>query len=128
MVGLPGSDRGAFHGNLTAAEAETVLALPVFHVLAGHAFLSFPGSTVSRPSRFVEIKMGSRYTNLFAGFPVRVNLNQYRKAVLPVLRDPSNDTLRPINLADIQEGHPIRERYLERLGQRLRQSFEAAGF
>lgn len=128
-MGLAGSDRGAFHGNLTAAEAETQLTLPVFHVLAGHAFVCFPKSTASKPSRYVEFRWGAKYVGQFDGsLPIRVNLNQYRLAVLPVMRDRQNDTQRPINLADIQEGHPIRERYLSNLGQRLRQCFELNGF
>lgn len=128
-MGLAGNDRGAFFGNLTAEQAQTHLALPVFHVLAGHAFVCFPESTASRPSRYVEFRWGAKYASQFDGsLPIRVNLNQYRKAVLPVMLDPSNQTQRPINLVDIQEGHPIRERYIENLGIRLRQCFELAGF
>lgn len=128
-MGLAGSDRGTFHGNLTADEAKERLALPVFHVLAGHAFVCFPGSTASRPSRYVEFRWGAKYAGQYDGsMPIRVNLNQYRKAVLPVMLDQSNHVHRPINLVDIQEGNPTRERYIQKLGDRLRQCFELNGF
>ncbi len=124
-----GADRGAFHGNLTASEAEEFLAIPVFLVLSGQASLNFVGSTASTPARYVEIAVNGTCSARPQGIrPVRVNLTQYRRAILPVLLDEKNWTQRSINLRDIAEGDPIRKRYLETLGSRLRQAFEAAGY
>lgn len=125
-----GGSRGTFAGNLTAEQAKVKLATPIALLLLGQAQLNFVGSSASSPARYVEIKPG-RGCNTPPNRMLRtcrLNLKQYREAVLPILNDESNDPQTPINNVDIAEKKPLIQRYVEHLGEKLRKSFEEAGY
>ncbi len=128
-MGLLGSTRGKSYGNLTPEQAEETLAKPVLYVLAHLAHVRFPLSSAATPSKFVEFAWCSTARGHFdESIPVKVNEDQYRRAVHPVLIDPVNDLQLPINNVPLQLGHPSVLDLIDRIGGRLKVCFEAAGF
>ena len=114
---------------LTPAQAEEQLPGPVFYLLAGFARPVFPQSTPCAPSPFVLIEKHQEAPGslmIAPRFPVSVNADQWREAVVPVLEDPRFQVTTPIVQAALIVGG---ERGLLReIGAALRQSFVDAGY
>lgn len=125
---LAGSARGTSYRNLTAEEAKEQLARPVFHVLTGSAFVCFPLSSPSAPSKFALFQWNSNRSFAYDGsLPIRVNGRQYHEAVRPVLLDPKLRADVPINNILLCQG-PNVQIYIDRIAHALCVAFEAAGY
>ena len=113
---------------LTSLEAQEQLTLPVVYILAGKAFPVFPKTSGSRPSPFVIIQVKSRMANLDAplGFPITVNGEQWRNAVVPVIEDERWRPREPLFARAIQDGRI--KQFLDEVGAALRFSFQQAGY
>ena len=105
---------------MTAEEAVVVLTLPLFHILTRQAFVTFPTTTTAHPSKTVLIEYSSGAPQ-DGSLPVHMEGNQYHKAVVPVLKDPLLDWNLPINRID-------KKKYQDLIGNKIRESFEVAGY
>ena len=119
-------------GNLTPAEAQKKLAVPVYAMLAGDAVPIFPGTSLAACSSLVGIfvKPGPKCRILSTGqlavFPVWINAKQYNTAVVPVLTDPRFDPNQPVfqSFSLYNNTHLL----VQAIGEALAQSFHDAGY
>jgi hypothetical protein len=97
-------------GNLTPAEAQKKLAIPVYAMLQKDVVPIFP----SLPNGMTGI------------FPVWINAKQYNTAVVPVLTDPRFDPTQPVfqSFSANNNTHLM----VQAIGEALAQSFHDAGY
>lgn len=122
---MPGRlGRGQF---LTPEDAERVLAVPCFYILAGRAQPVFPHTSISGPSAYVRIiRLGVVLPRYHARLPVDVESGQWHKAVLPVLRDERWEVRQPLMKRALADGGI--DYYINLIGADLRVSFTNAGY
>ena len=124
---LAGAHRGSSTtGYLTAEQAEIELRHPVFLVMSRRAYVRFPSSSTSRPSPVVQIVETTKDRGTSTVYSI--NNEQYRDSVLPVLEDESLLVSIPVNRLLVDLGSPSVLSYIDRIGKKLRMSFQAAGY
>ena len=100
----------------------------MFHVLTGSAYVCFPLSSSSGPSKFALFQWNANRSFAYDGsLPIQVNGRQYHEAVRPVLLDEKLKADLPINNILLCQG-PNVQIYIDRIAHALCVSFEAAGF
>jgi hypothetical protein len=119
-------------GNLTPAEAQKKLAIPVYAMLQKDVVPIFPGTSLAACSSHVGLfvvpgsKCRSLSNGMMAIFPVWINAKQYNTAVVPVLTDPRFDPTQPVfqSFSANNNTHLM----VQAIGEALAQSFHDAGY
>jgi hypothetical protein len=119
-------------GNLTPAEAQKKLAIPVYAMLQKDVVPIFPGTSLAACSSLVGLfvvpgsKCRSLSNGMMAIFPVWINAKQYNTAVVPVLTDPRFDPTQPVfqSFSANNNTHLM----VQAIGEALAQSFHDAGY
>ena len=113
--------------NYSASTAETLLAIPVFYLLAEKAQPRFPHSRTSSPSERVVIAITGSIPDVHAAqFPVQVSWRQWEEAVVPVLEDADLTVRAPMFKRSSQDGRILE--WVALVGKKLKASFELAGY
>jgi len=101
--------------------------VPVFYLLLEVAQVRFPLSRRSSPSEVIHIsRKGDVLDEHHGEFPVVVSWDQWKEAVVPVLEDSNLQTRLPLCRRALETGRV--DTWVELIGVRLRESFEAAGY
>lgn len=114
---------------ITSVEAEKLLAMPCFYILAGQARPMFPMTTRAYPSPFVLVQMQGqqiREKDHHSFGWVTVDATQWERAVAPVLNDPEWDVRLPLFKSALRTGRI--EKHVAEVGAALKASFEEAGY
>jgi len=117
-------------GNLTPAQAKTVLAVPVVALLSNQATIVGPHANLASRSGLVAIYPGTGGCAKLVGgrvaiFPVWVNGRQWERAVVPVLTDPRWDSTLAVWQATASTNLTS---LVDMIGNALAQSFHDAGY
>lgn len=123
--------QGSVGGNYTPAQAQKLLALPVYAVLSEQAVPIFPGTSLAARSGLVGIFRlpGLNCRSVGRGMtlvlPVWINGTQWERAVVPVLVDPRWAATNPIFQA-VQNSN--QSSLVAMIGAALARSFHESGY
>lgn len=104
---------------LTSEEAEKYLSSYVIDLLMGKGLVSFPQSTIGRPSPVVLVK-GS-HSSMY------VDRDQWQTCVLPILEDESFKILKTPKGRELTRGNGY-QHWQGLIGKALRKKFDLSGY